>query len=473
MIPTLLLLAYSVWVQLSGVALWWGEYPQHLPPESAEFLEWGGGLNLVQYLRWVIIPQIWAVRPLDNAWVEVDALLIPALLGGLVIVCGVWVWKAIRSIEGVGAQHAVPLQSTEFASPEVESALAEVVPPEKGLKTTLKAYSERFQATGGFGWVVVAYAGLVLIYLLITWAGLRVLYERDERYLALDESLHAMLPIVETDTTSDDVILLSTPGYEPFFLNYYKNFGSGRVITLPLQPGEQFSPEQPPLVRSDYPDALLTKETIPLIHSLASSRERLWLLVQFGPDLGWSTRPAEWFMTSHYYPIRYQETSSQTRLVEYSTVSAPDMFAFRSPEILSDLVYDGTIPLTGFDLPVGTEYTAGMALPVSLYWQTNAPLEANYSVALFLRAADGSPVAQSDWQPAGYFAPTSSWRVGVPLWDNRGLHLPPELPEGEYQLWVKVYDNPDGTPADLPVTGAETLEGSIGVLPVRITVRNA
>jgi hypothetical protein len=160
-------------------------------------------------------------------------------------------------------------------------------------------------------------------------------------------------------------------------------------------------------------------------------------------------------------------------LIEYSTVSAPDMFAFRAPDRLTDLVYGDVIRLVGFDLPIGTEYTSGSALPVSLYWQTAAPLEPNYSVGLFLRDANGYPAAQSDWQPAGYFAPTSGWQVGVPVWDHRALSLPLDLPPGEYQIWVKVYDNPaGGAPVDLTVTGAETLDAGIGVLPVRITVRN-
>jgi hypothetical protein len=311
-----------------------------------------------------------------------------------------------------------------------------------------------------------------IFYLFITYAGLRVLYERDDRYQARNDALHAMLSLIQTQTTSDDVILLSTPGYEAFFLNYRKDFGGGRVITLPLQPGEQTSPEQPPEVRSDFPDALLTQQTIPLIHTLALTHERLLLLVEFGPDLGWSTRPVERFMTAHYYPIQYWETAPQVRLVEYSTVSAPDMFAFRASERLTDLVYGNFIHLVGFDLPAGTGYAPGEALPVSLYWQTDTSLAPNYSIGLFLRDASGNPIAQSDWQPAGYFAPTSTWQVGVPMWDNRALQLSPDLPPGEYQLWVKVYDNPGGSPQDLTVTGAATLDGAIGVLPVRIAVRN-
>ena len=124
----------------------------------------------------------------------------------------------------------------------------------------------------------------------------------------------------------------------------------------------------------------------------------------------------------------------------------------------------------GYELPPGLTSAPGAVLPLSLYWQTDAPIAGNYTVAFFVRDVNGAPIAQMDLAPAGGFLPTSTWMVGTPVWDNRAVELPADLPTGEYQLWVKVYDYTDAA-RDLPVTTGESLEGVVGVLPVRIQGR--
>ena len=411
------LLIYSVWVQLSGVTLAWDEYPRALPPEAGGLIEWGAGLNELHYLRWVVIPSLWRTIPLDIAWTVINAPGMMIAYAGLVLASAV---ELIRSLHR--------------ASIRLLPALI-----------------------------------LLALLIVVTGCGLHLLYNEDPRYLSGDSSLTALLPILDAETDSSDVILLSSPRYEPFFANAAKLISAGRVIALPLQPGEQSSPEQEPLVRSDDPDVLLTKETIQLIFNLAATRDRLWLLVDGSPDLAWSVRPVERFMSSHYYAIRTIQTGELTRLIEYSTISAPDQFAYREPEHLTDLTFGEHIRLVGVDLPAGSNYQAGDVLALSLYWKTDAPLDANYSVGLYLRDANGSPIAQIDAQPA--FSPTSGWQIGVPVWDNRALRLPVDLPPGDYQVWIKLYDfDAAGAVRDLPVTAGDYIDDSIGVLPLTIHV---
>ncbi|MEP7292058.1 MAG: hypothetical protein ABI835_09750, partial [Chloroflexota bacterium] len=181
----------------------------------------------------------------------------------------------------------------------------------------------------------------------------------------------------------------------------------------------------------------------------------------------------ERFLSSHYYPVGEPiETGPLTRLLQFSSTSAPDQFAFRSPEHLTDLVFGDHIRLTGFDLPEGMDYQPGAALAVTTVWTTAAPLEGNYSIGLYLRDANGAEVAQVDAQPGAGFYPTSQWQVGVPVWDNRAIRLPEQLAAGTYQLWIKLYDfGADGATArDLPVTAGERIDSSIGVLPVVIRI---
>ncbi len=415
-----LLLIYSLWVQLSGVTLIWGVYSQALPPEANGLLEWGPGLNELRYLRWVLVPGLWRTVPLDIAWAIIHAPGIAVALAATAVASGAALLRSVwrRSVRWI--------------------------------------------------WVVV----LPITLIVVIGVGLHLLYLNDPRYLSSDDTLTAMLPIIQSETNRQDVMLLGSPRYEPFFSNAAKLSGAARVIGLPLQPGEQPSPEQPPEVRSDNPALLLTKETIELIYNLAATRSRLWLLEDGGPDLPWSVRPVERFLSAHYYPIQVIETGSLTRLIEYSTINAPDMFAYREPEHLTDLVYDHQMQLAGFDLPDGITYTAGSVLAISLYWKTDTAISANFTVGLYLRDCNGAPIAQVNSQPGGGFFPTSQWQAGVPVWDNRAIRLPADLASGDYQLWLKVYGfAPDGSVQDLAVTAGKQVDNSIGLLPVTIHVQ--
>ncbi|KXK21750.1 MAG: glycosyl transferase family protein [Chloroflexi bacterium OLB15] len=417
---TLLLFAYSVWVQIAGVTLAWGQYALALPPESGGFLEWEGGLLNPAYFRWVIIPTLWGQSQTVIAWILFGLSGIFLLLVSFALVSFLWLVALLNGLK----PRAV--------------------------------------------WIT---GGLALLLAGITLIGLVQLADVDDRYRAYDASLQNMLPVIAGETNSDDVILLSSPSLQPYFLNYDKRTEGGRVIALPLQPGERPSPEQPAQVVSDNPDRLLTSETIRLITNLALTHDRLWLLVDGGPDLWWSTRPVEQFMNTHYHPVQILNTGPITRLIEYDTTSAPDPYAFRGPSHTTNLIFDDRIMLNGFDLPNGATYAPGALLPISLNWSTSAPIDGNVTFALFLRDASGAPIAQSDMQPGGGFVPTSAWGINVPVWDNRALQLPESLPPGEYQLWLKAYTfGSDGLPDDLPVTGENTLDGVIGVLPVTITV---
>lgn len=405
------LIVYAAWTQITGVSLRLDAYIDALPPEANRLSEWGGGLNVIQYMRPILIPKLWGIYPADIAWTQIER-------GGYAV------------------------------------AFAAVVVGAGALLT------RRFR---WWGIAPVAFVAILGI-------GLLDLYQADARYRAFDDSLFATLPLLEAETGRGDVILLSSPRYESFFANAGKLWDAGRVITLPLQPGERPSEEQPAQVVSASPDGLLTSETIRLIYNLAATRETLWLVEDGSPDIWWSVRPVERFLSAHYYPLRYFRMGDFTWVIEYSTVSAPNRSAYRAPETLSDLVFEDTLRLVGYELPAGLSYAPGDALPISLYWTTDAPISGNYTTALYVRDRNGMPVAQLDLAPAGGFMPTSTWMVGAPVWDNRAVRLPADLPAGEYQLWVKVYEF-NGMARDLRVTQGDALDGVIGILPARIQVR--
>lgn len=415
------LIAYGIWVNLSGVTLDWEAYGRALPPESGRIGEWGPSLNQFEYLRWVVTPTLWGKEPLDIAWSIIDR-------------------------TGFYTAYGVLAAGTLIC-----------------LLLFLRGRRSR--------WITLLPLIGAAAWLIITAVALRTLYDLDQRYQPGETAVEAMLPVIEEQTNRDDVILLGSPKYVPFFENRGKLFDAGRVIGLELQYGDRVSEAEPAQVESDYPPALLTKETSRLITNLALTRDRLWLLVDGGPDLWWSVRPVERYLSSYYYPVRTISTSPLTHLIEYSTIPAPDPFAFRGAQMSTDLRFGDSIRLQGLTLPAGMSAQPGGVVAVSLYWVSDAPLTSRYTMALYLRDSAGNAVAQSDSQPLDGFAPTDGWTPGVPQWDHRGMRLPADLPPGSYPLWVKVYDfAPDGTVRDLPVTSGDSLDGVIGVLPVTINV---
>ncbi|MCS7070166.1 MAG: hypothetical protein NZM00_01560, partial [Anaerolinea sp.] len=421
------LIAYSLYVQFAGAVTFWADYAEILPAEANRLLDWPGGLYDPRYFRWVLLLQQLALHPPELAW-----------------------WLLRDPIWPVSA------------------ALVSVV----ALALLLRDLNVNTPPSAAVRRLSVALAPLLLV---IIGLNLGRLYSADHRYLAADDTLHRAYAFLRAETRPDDVILLSSPRYAPFFLNDAPRADTmGRVIALPLQPGERPSPEEPAQTTSDNPAALLRGETIALINALASQHDRLWLVAHGSPELWWSVRPVERYLSAHYYPIQYVRTGDNTRLIEYATTSAPDPYVRYAPSVQVDLIFGDALRLIGVELPAGTTFSPGQAVPVSLYWEGLRPLEANYTMALFLRRPDGGEVTQTDWQPGGGFHPTSGWIPGIPTWDHRGLRLPQDLPPGEYPLWVKVYDfAPDGSRHDLPVTTGTRLDDTIGVLPVTIRVPSA
>ena len=107
----------------------------------------------------------------------------------------------------------------------------------------------------------------------------------------------------------------------------------------------------------------------------------------------------------------------------------------------------------GYDLRT-TEATPGDRVPFVLYWQATEPVTADLSIFVHLLAPSGDLVWQDDGAAAHGARPTWSWTAGETIADPHTLHLPVDLPEGDYLLTTGLYDwqtgerlpafNPDG-----------------------------
>ena len=113
-------------------------------------------------------------------------------------------------------------------------------------------------------------------------------------------------------------------------------------------------------------------------------------------------------------------------------------------------LYDGGISFYGFALGQGSEQLSSKqhfdlqgdrSWWVVLQWQTDPGLEANYSISLRLNDAEGSMVYQQDAFLENFVPfPTSKWPAEELVDTLHLLEFPPELPPGEYELRLVVYD---------------------------------
>jgi hypothetical protein len=99
--------------------------------------------------------------------------------------------------------------------------------------------------------------------------------------------------------------------------------------------------------------------------------------------------------------------------------------------------------LVGADLSTDT-LQVGEVVTITLYWKANSGTGEDYTVFVHLSDSDGTVWAQSDTQPAGGRAPTSSWITGQVIVDRHSLTLPTLAPTGVYALWVGMYDSEVG-----------------------------
>jgi hypothetical protein len=89
-------------------------------------------------------------------------------------------------------------------------------------------------------------------------------------------------------------------------------------------------------------------------------------------------------------------------------------------------------------------------LPVTLFWEAQAPIAEPYKVTVQLLDGAGQLVAQRDTQPGAGLRPTTTWQQGQALADRYGVPLPADLAPGRYALIVGVYHVATGE--RLPVT---------------------
>ncbi len=100
---------------------------------------------------------------------------------------------------------------------------------------------------------------------------------------------------------------------------------------------------------------------------------------------------------------------------------------------------EAPIIFKGYDL-AATALSPGDSIELTLYWQMQFETDASYIVFAHVINEAGELVAQNDGLPSDGLRPTFDWQVGYFDWDPWPIQLPDDLPAGEYQLLVGMYD---------------------------------
>ncbi len=110
----------------------------------------------------------------------------------------------------------------------------------------------------------------------------------------------------------------------------------------------------------------------------------------------------------------------------------------RLPQRPVTVDYDGAIRLTGYDLEPAA-ISDGGTVKITLYWQPQRQLHADYTAFVHLVNADGAVIGASDHRPGGTYYPTSLWRPGDTLKDVHAIALSPDLGPGPFAIEAGLY----------------------------------
>ena len=88
--------------------------------------------------------------------------------------------------------------------------------------------------------------------------------------------------------------------------------------------------------------------------------------------------------------------------------------------------------------------SAGEAITPTLYWRPHATTTASYLISLQVFDENKGLVTQVDGIPGGGTRPTTTWQPGEVIVDPFTLHLPADLPPGQYRLLLSMFDSTNG-----------------------------
>lgn len=279
---------------------------------------------------------------------------------------------------------------------------------------------------------LAALAGTVMPY------GLLRAYYPDPYYFAARSDYHEAADFVTQAAQPGDAIVvrgLSTEIWK-FFINYVY-FPVRWYTYTPFTPNKNSYTsvlDEPGLAHALLPKTeKLFSEILPRQHA------RFWQVSD--QCSGWAfLRLEERWLAQRYFAATSRPFQGEcTTLVSSFAIAAPPVVQGKSV----DFRFGEALRLTAatqLSFAERTTLKPGDILPVRLDWQLTQPVPIDYSIGVYLLDASGVLQAQHDgWARGGFFAMTR-WPLDATISDQHGLDLPEQLPPGEYQVGVAVYD---------------------------------
>jgi hypothetical protein len=131
---------------------------------------------------------------------------------------------------------------------------------------------------------------------------------------------------------------------------------------------------------------------------------------------------------------RIVETISDWTGKSYASIFRAEGAPRIAPQKIVGARLGNEIDLLGYDMA-----RTSQSIDLNVYWRSRAATREDYTVFVQLIGA-AEPVAQIDTQPGRGSYPTSRWRPGEIVLDNYRLTIPNQLPRGEYELIIGMYN---------------------------------
>jgi mannosyltransferase len=225
-------------------------------------------------------------------------------------------------------------------------------------------------------------------------------YARDDyRQIAADVASYAR---------PGDGVVLNAPNQWEVFTYYYPDQD---VHPAPYRPGP------------DKVEAFLS----PLVE-----RYRRLFVLYWGDAESDPQRLIETWLAAHAYKVG-DRWYGRVRLATYGVAPLPE-----TPAVALDARFGERIRLRGYTL-AGDGFAPGDVLPVTMFWEAQAPIAERYKVTIQLLDDAGQLVAQHDTEPGDGLMPTTTWDPAQILADRYGVPLPGDLPPGRHTLIVGLY----------------------------------
>jgi hypothetical protein len=155
-----------------------------------------------------------------------------------------------------------------------------------------------------------------------------------------------------------------------------------------------------------------------------------WAVISISDRFLLVPRYLEW-VKEHYRLVKsYDETA---HIYYLRKITTPPPIQYPQHATLGQ-----QIRFLGYDLHHSPSKPGGQVY-LTLYWQALGNIEEDYTVFTHLLDSEGQLRAQKDNPPVSGLLPTSAWEVGEFIQDRYILSLAPDVPPGEYQLEIGMY----------------------------------